>query len=255
MVQKKASFKNMSWYDVKLAIESGCDTIILPLGSVEQHGPHLPLTTDSIVVEWIAERTAEITEGVLTAPIIYYGVSDNHMDFAGTGSVKVDTLKQMIIDVGVSLLSHGFKNLILLNGHGGNNATVAIAAHEIRNSTGKFVGAITWPSMVIEAEKTLESEIVWHADEGETSTILWIDAGLVNIERAVKEDPKPIPHFEFTHEALFNNKVDQGLPKTKDITNSGIIGDATLATPEKGKMILEEAVKNLSKTIMDLRNA
>lgn len=254
MSQKVVTLKRMSWYDVKLAMEEGCDTIMLPLGSVEQHGPHLPLITDSLVVEWIAEKAAESIEGVLVAPIIYYGVSDNHIDFPGTGSLNVDTLKQMVIDVSVSLLSHGFKNLILLNGHGGNNATVAIAAHEIRNITGKFVGVITWPSMVIEAEKTLESEIVWHADEGETSTVLWIDPSVVKMERAVKEDPKPIPHFEFTHEALFNNKVDQGLPKTKDITNSGTIGDATLATPEKGKLILEEAVKNLAITISELRS-
>lgn len=252
---KEISLRRMSWYDVKLAMDAGCDTIMLPIGSVEQHGPHLPLLTDSMVVDWIAEKAAENCEGVLVAPIIYYGVSDNHIDFPGTGSVSSDTLNHMVIDVGVSLLNHGFKNLILLNGHGGNNATVAISAHEIRKITGKFVGLITWPSMVIEAEKTLESEIVWHADEGETSTVLWIDPSVVKMERAVKEDPKPIPHFEFTHEALFSNPVDQGLPRTKDITNSGIIGDATLATPEKGKLILEEAVRNLAKTITDLRKA
>lgn len=252
---KEISLRRMSWYDVKLAMDDGCDTIMLPMGSVEQHGPHLPLLTDSLVVDWIAENAARSCEGVLVAPIIYYGVSDNHIDFPGTGSVQVETLKNVVIDIGVTLLGHGFKNLILLNGHGGNNATVAIAAHEIRRQTGKFVGVITWPSMVIEAEKTLESDIVWHADEGETSTVLWIDPSVVKMERAVKELPKPIPHFEFTHEALFNNPVDQGLPRTKAITDSGIIGDATLATPEKGRLILEEAVRNLAKTISDLRKS
>lgn len=252
-MKREVSFKRMSWFDVKEAMNAGCDTLILPVASVEQHGPHLPLVTDSLVVEWIAERAAESMEGVLVAPIVYYGVSYNHIDFPGTGSVQVNTLKQYLIDIALSFFSQGFEKLIILNGHGGNNATVAVAAHDIRLQTKKFVGVLTWPSLVIEAEKTLESDIVWHADEGETSTVLWIDPTLVKMERAQNVIPKPIPHYVFTHEALFSNPVDQGLPATKDITDCGIVGHAKLATAEKGKLILEEAVRNLAKTIGELR--
>ncbi len=253
-MSREVSFKRMSWYDVQQAMDSGCDTVILPVASVEQHGPHLPLVTDSLVVEWIAENAAKMIDGVLVAPIVYYGVSYNHIDFPGTGSVQVDTLKNYLIDIALSFFSQGFAKIIILNGHGGNNATVATAAHDIRLRTGKFVGVLTWPSLVIEAEKNLESDIVWHADEGETSTVLWIDPSLVKMERAENIVPKPIPHYVFTHEALFSNPVDQGLPPTKSLSEIGIVGYAKLATAEKGKMILEEAVRNLAKTIDDLRS-
>ncbi|HOI81587.1 MAG: creatininase family protein [Thermovirgaceae bacterium] len=253
-MKREVNFSRMSWFDVQNAMKDGCDTVMIPVGSVEQHGPHLPLTTDSMVVDWIANKAAEQMDGVLVAPIVYYGVSYNHIDFPGTGSVQIDTLKRYLIDVCISLLGHGFEKLIILNGHGGNNATVAAAAHDIRLQTKKFVGVITWPSLVLEAEKTLESEIVWHADEGETSTVLWIAPELVKMERALNVTPKPIPHYVFTHEALFSNPVDQGLPPTKVLSESGIVGDAKLATPEKGKLILEEAAKNLAKVITELRN-
>jgi creatinine amidohydrolase len=254
MAKREVLLQKMSWLDVQQAMEAGCDTIMVPIGSVEQHGRHLPVTTDSLVVEWIAEQTALGCEGVLVAPIMYYGVSDNHIDFPGTASLKIDTLKNVVIDVGVTLLGHGFKNLILLNGHGGNNAAIAVAAHDIRQATGKFVGVIMWSSMVHDGNAVMESDISYHADEGETSSVLWISPELVKMDRAVKEIPKPIAHFGFTHEELASNPVDQGLPRTKDVTVSGVIGDATLASKEKGKAQLEDAVKNLIKTISELRS-
>ncbi len=243
----------MSWREVRDALDQGSDVIILPIGSLEQHGPHMPLITDSLMVTWVADHAAALSSGVLVAPTITYGVSHNHIDFPGTATLRIDTLKNLIKDVGRTLLGHGFKVLVLLNGHGGNNATVAVSAIELREETGRIIANIYTPSLVKKAYKTLESEINWHADEGETATMLVAAPQLVDMSRAVHEDPQPIPLFEFTEEALSSSMVDLGLPKTKDITRSGTIGDATLATREKGVRILDETVANLTKTLADLQ--
>jgi creatinine amidohydrolase len=213
----------------------------------------MPLITDSLMVTWVADQTATQVPGVLVAPTITYGVSHNHIDFPGTATLRVKTLKNLIKDVGRSLLGHGFKVLVLLNGHGGNNATVAVAAIELREETGKIIANIYTPALVKKAYKTLECEINWHADEGETATMLVAAPELVDMSRAVREIPKPIPLFEFTEEALSSSMVDLGLPKTKQVTQSGTIGDATLATREKGQRILDETVGNLVTTLHQLQ--
>src|SRR5438067_67145 len=95
------------------------DVVIIPVGATEQHGPHLPLCTDSINIEAVAEDAAR-AETVLVAPTITYGVSENHLAFCGTIAVRPQTLTAVLVDIGESILSHGFSRLLLLNGHGGN---------------------------------------------------------------------------------------------------------------------------------------
>jgi creatinine amidohydrolase len=243
----------MGWQDVRKALDEGSDVLVLPIGSLEQHGPHMPLITDSLMVTWVANHAAAQTPGVLVAPTLTYGVSHNHIDFPGTATLRVETMKNLIKDVGHTLLGHGFKVLVLLNGHGGNNATVAVSAIELRQETGKIIANIYTPALVKNAYKALECEINWHADEGETATMLVAAPELVDMTRAVREIPKPIPLFEFTEEALSSSMVDIGLPKTKDITRSGTIGDATLATRAKGQLILDESVANLVTALKDLQ--
>ena len=110
---------------------SDTDLVIIPVGATEQHGPHLPLCTDSINIEAVAEDAAR-AETVLVAPTITYGVSENHLAFCGTIAVRPQTLTAVLVDIGESLLSHGFSRLLLLNGHGGNYEAMALAAHELR---------------------------------------------------------------------------------------------------------------------------
>lgn len=252
---RKVKLAEMTWVEVKAALESGTDTVIVPLGSVEQHSCHLPLITDSANVEWIAVKAAEGTDGVLVAPTVVYGISHNHIDFAGTVTLRTSTLIALLKDIAHSLVKHGFRNIVFLNGHGGNNATVAVAAIELREETGATIANIYTPNLMRNSAKVLESDIEWHADEGETSTALVAIPELVDMSKAVKEIPKPRPLFTFTEEALSRSVVDLGLPKTREITTSGTIGDATLATREKGERMMGEAVETLVGVIAELREA
>ena len=246
----------MSWYQLKQQISEGVDTVVIPVASFEQHGKHLPLYTDSLVDEWIAEEAAKRSLGVVVAPTVCFGISGNHMDFPGTINLAHETFINLIVDIGMSFNFHGFKYIIYLNGHGGNNATLATAMQILRNKISySLVGWIDWASMVGNAEKeTLEGDIIWHADEGETSTVLYIAPELVNMELAQNEKPKNINNFSFVYEDFVNRKIDFGLPSTKTISDSGTVGYACMGTPEKGRIILEEVVKNLSNTLNEMRH-
>jgi creatinine amidohydrolase len=254
MAKTEVHLGNLTWQEARDRI---CESpvVILPIGAVEQHGPHMPLLTDSLMVDWLAEEAARRAGNCLVAPQLPYGMSANHLKFAGTASLKVETLKRVLIDIGESLLNHGFKTLVILNGHGGNNATVAIAAIELRRRTGKTVANIYSAALVKTAYQHMESEIVWHADEAETSCVLAVMPEHVKMDRAVCENPKPIPLYEFTEESLSNSAVDLGIPATDWISVSGTIGDATLAHADKGKLVVDEQVQHLCEILTTLAAA
>jgi len=250
----KIALGEMTWKEVAAAIEGGARVVVIPVASTEQHGPHLPLLTDTLMVESIALTVAERAGGVLVAPVIPYGTSDNHIDFPGTASLRLDTLRALLVDVGRTLAHHGFDVIVLLNGHGGNFQALGAAAYELRQVTGKLVAAINWFAYIKDGYKAMESQYIWHADESETSLMLYLHPDHVRMDRAVNEAPRPIPFFEFTHEALLTSKMDLGLPRTKAVVDSGTFGDARLGTAAKGQACVDEAVNALVKVLRDLHS-
>jgi creatinine amidohydrolase/Fe(II)-dependent formamide hydrolase-like protein len=249
----KVALGQMTWKDVAAAIERDARVVVIPVGSTEQHGPHLPLLTDSLMVESVAHAAAQRAGGVLVAPLIPYGTSDNHIDFPGTASLRLDTLRALLVDVGRTLAGHGFDVVVLLNGHGGNSQALRAAAYELRQVTDKVIAAIDWFAYINEGNRLMESAYRWHADESETSLMLHLHPAHVRMELAVNEAPRSIPLFEFTHEALLTAKVDLGLPRTKAVVDSGTFGDAKLGTAAKGKVCVDEAIGALAKVLQDLR--
>ena len=245
----------MTWQDLRDVASVDNSIAILPVGATEQHGPHLPLGTDTIMVEWICRQATDGLEGVAVAPAIPFGESDNHRAFPGTISLSLQTLKSVICDIGCSLFRAGFDGVFIVNGHGGNTQTVAAAALELRERTRCVVAQVMWTAMVDDAWHVMESPIVWHADEAETSQMLAIAPELVHMDRAVSEVPSPVPFITFTEEALLNVKIDIGLPATHALTQSGTIGEAELARKEKGEAVLSQAVPNLRRTIVELQSA
>jgi creatinine amidohydrolase len=245
--------ENLTWFDVKEYLKTE-SVILLPVGSIEQHGPHLPLATDSINVQHLAVKAAEASQ-VLVAPTIRPGVSFNHMKFPGTITLRPETLVELISDYVNCLVSHGFRKIILLNGHGGNNASIEIAAIKLKEQHPKVViGVLHAWLLQKEGGKVLECPIQYHADEGETSEVLVSARHLVRMDRALEE----IPHsrsglFSFQISEVFNQTTFYGLPKTHTVTQSGIFGDATLATEEKGRVLFDEEITNLIREIENLK--
>lgn len=249
----KVTVGEMSWREVAQAIENGSRVVVIPVGATEQHGPHLPLTTDTLMVESVARMAAVRAGGVLVAPAVPYGASDMHLDFPGTVSLRLDTLRSLLVDVGRTLSGHGFDVVVLLNGHAGNTAAIAAAADDLRRLTGKIIAVIAWWAYIQEGYRSLESKIIWHADEFETSIMLHLYPEEVQMQHALNEMPRPVPMHDFTAEAQFTAKVDLGLSRTKAVVDSGTVGEARLARADKGKLCVDEAVSGLARIFQELR--
>jgi creatinine amidohydrolase len=223
-------------------------TIIIPIGSTEQHGPHLPLTVDTDIAVEIALKVAEKI-GCLVAPPLYYGHSTEHAGFPGSGWLQMETLGRVIEDVSVSYAEGGFKTIIWLNGHYGNDPALFVTCTDL-TGTSKIpkdarVMALTYmytlPDDIL--NEYLSWEKGWHAQEGETSVMLAIKPETVKMEKAPVEWPK------FPRNNALMNAMFQGKGTVRRLMKTGIWGDARKATKEKGDKFLAEAVKSVAETI------
>lgn len=246
--------ERMTWPEAREALRFG-KVAVVPVGSTEQHGYHLPLSTDTMNVYALAQLAAERCGKAIVAPPVPYGTAHNHMNFPGTITLRLDTLKALLFDVAESLIKHGFHRVILLNGHGGNLSAVAAAAEEVREAYPQCrLGVVYTPALSKGTKGVFESHIEWHADESETSVTLALNGEWVHMERAVNEQPKPTTSkfFRFTEDALTNSVVNYGLPKTDTLSDSGTIGDARLATRAKGEVVVAEAVRVLCEVLEEV---
>ena len=158
---------------------------VLPVGSTEQHGPHLAAGTDALIATAIAERAAEAAakpETILLAPMLAYGASDHHLPFGGTLSLGVTTFQLVLGDLLASAASAGVRRAFVLNGHGGNAAACAIAVAEASRDHG-LVAATAMTSQLVDPTE-LEGPVQGHAGGFETSIVLALDPGLVRLELA-----------------------------------------------------------------------
>lgn len=188
-VRGPKSLVEMSWKEVEEALQR-TDTIILPVGSIEQHGPHLPLGTDFLqgidfgryAVRVLRDRGREVVLG----PTIPFGVAPYHMDFPGTISLKPETLLATLMEVCGSLIHHGFKRIALLLAHGGNWPVMQTATQVLNRETDAQVIALNWlPFMEREVyPKVLKAGDSGHGGESETARGLVSHPKLVMMERA-----------------------------------------------------------------------
>ncbi len=252
MAQKRF-MQEMTWPEVRDAIVDAI--VIFPIGATEQHGPHLPLGTDSLVSLEILKRAVPQIPADLKAiitPQLSIGLSIEHLDFPGTLSFKdAGSLISTVKSICKNLVDYGAKKIVLWNGHGGNTAPLKAAAREVRKETGGFVVMTTyWSSLEENLEPGVyETELRVHADEGETSLMLFLFPELVQFDKAIKELPEKF--LRSTHMKNLN-----GLPYpswvTKDVSESGVIGDPTKASREKGEKIVEAAIKGFIDFIKEL---
>ena len=224
----------LTWPDVKDFLANH-DVIVIPVGSCEQHGPHLPLDTDAYDVFWLSKKAAEKACCTLVAPPIYYGVSSHHMDFPGTTTLKPHTLEQLAYEVAVSLIKHGFKKIVFENGHGGNTPALEAAVQRITTDTGAFVVVDTVSLIPEFIEEFIETPYDAHAGEFETSTTLASREEFVVTER-IRRPTIKLPVSKYTKIGLKEKgpRVYWGF-RTKEISETGVIGDPTKATKEKGE--------------------
>jgi creatinine amidohydrolase len=244
----------LSWTELQKKMGE-TDIVVIPVGAIEQHGPHLPLCTDSMNIQSVAEDAARL-ERVFVAPTVVYGVSDNHMAFCGTISLKPQTLINVLVDIGTSLFVHGFRRLLFLNGHGGNYDAMGVAAHELRLAHRDAVVALSDVVGFIYDSYVPTSGIIYHADEGETAHSLAVAPDLVRMDRAVRDISKSFSaYYEryYAKNGPMTGRISYGVPPTETLTTSGVMGDASAATREAGDRMHMVAVDGLRKILRDLK--
>jgi creatinine amidohydrolase len=222
----------MGWPDVEAYLESD-DRIILPVGSTEQHGRHLPLSTDTLVPTELARRLGE-RSGVVVAPPLPYGMSLHHLGFPGSLSLRPETLAHVLRDLLCSIYRHGFRRVFLLNGHGGNTASLQVALANVMGDLPDLAVKLRqwWREPIV--GELLQAAIgvshPGHADAGETASVLALRPDLVRLERAQHSlDDEPI-------EILTEHVFQQRFPH-------GVIGaDPRLASAEVGEQMLAAVV-------------
>ena len=238
------------------------DTVLIPVASLEQHGPHLPLYTDTVTAVHMSKRVAHMI-GVIHTPVIWMGYSPQHMHAPGEGrgtiTVRSTTLLAVMYDVGRSLIHHGFNRIIFVNGHGSNVKVVDPVLRKLRYETGALIGFVKpymerYTGILKGLMENPEDETPgWHASELETSQDLAWDERLVRMERAAftrahipaflpksfqKKDG--MPDVEFEGYNYFTFPMDH-----HEFVESGVIGNPLRATKEKG----EEAFRRLSEHV------
>ncbi len=241
----------LTWPEISERLNE-IDLAILPCGSIEQHGPHLPVDTDSFDAEYLAKRVAEACSHPkpLVLPPIYYGVSYHHEDFKGTVSVSNNALSHLVYDIGMNLARQGIKKLILVNGHGDNAPTLNHAAQMINRDAGIFVAVDTGETSDEDVLQLTQTKNDIHAGEIETSTSLATRPHLVKMDRARDMTLK----FGSSYLDFSSNRRIPWYVRTKKITENGVMGNPMKASEEKGKKIWEIMVAHLVTLIEELKN-
>ncbi len=240
--------EDMNWPDIKKALKEGFTTAVVGVGSTEQHGPHLPTKTDTLIGDLIAHRVALKIGNALQAKTICVGCSEHHLAFPGTISLEASTLKAIIDDYTESLIRQGFDTIIYLPSHGGNFTTVKEAVEEQRKRfpEKKIVGYTDLMAFMdclldISAEFGITREEAGaHAGENETSFILAF------AEDLVRKDRFSPGYLGSLGEREIKIIMEKGMPA---LTENGVLGDPSKASAERGEVYLEKIVAYLVEEI------
>ncbi|MCW3005414.1 MAG: creatininase [Solirubrobacterales bacterium] len=256
--------ERMTWTEVDRALADGVDAVLVPFGSVEQHGPHMPLDTDSLIARELALRVAArgAQEGVrmLVAPTIGVTVSWYHMQYAGSMRLTTDTFLRVVRDVLDSLVTHGLETIVIVNGHGGNVPALTVAINHYLETTGRRIVVANWLDLASDVVGEIDTPGL-HAEEAETSLALALGQR-VDLEAATRDAfdrgaavrAAGLPWTSFgRYDASHRGpSVTVPMDMLRDIAPSGVVGDATRAARATGERIVEAFVPRLVQVVREL---
>lgn len=227
----------MTWRDAKDALAEA-RVAIVPVGSTEQHGPHMTLDTDSAIAEAFARLIAEqLGNDAILCPTLRLGMSEHHLAFAGTLTLRAPTLLALIADVVESLAHHGMKRILLVNGHGGNQDALRLAARAAQRDGVSAVSSVMWAVLTADliAQRAATHRHA-HACDIETSVALAIAPEVVLHERI--EAPAALPPAPLAEPGA---RYEIPVP-FEQWTSNGSLGDPRLATKQLGEEIVALAL-------------
>lgn len=245
----------LTWTDIDALADKENTVVVLPVGALEQHGPHLPCSVDATVAAGVVGKALSLLPDSVPAyglsPIVY-GKSDEHLHFPGTVTLTGEILLHTIIEIGESVYRAGFKKLVMINAHGGQPQPLEMAARELRLRHGDYmvIPRSAW-SVPYDSSPLSEQEknLALHAGHGETAIMMALLGKHVHMDRAECHYPEPFPCPTLT----------TGRPAAAwasyDFGPTGVIGDPTKATLEFGEQILEQLGTQWAKAITEIHQA
>ncbi|MGJ3247400.1 MAG: creatininase family protein [Elainellaceae cyanobacterium] len=248
-------FAYLSWTDIHAIRDKANVVLVQPIGAIEQHGPHLPLIVDAAIGTAVLGKALEKLESAVPAyalPPLCYGKSNEHWHFPGTVTLTAQTLITMLMEIADSLYRAGFRKLVLMNSHGGQPQIMEIVARDLHQRHDDFMvfPLFTWkvPNSAGDLISPKEKELGIHAGDAETSIMLSILPDQVKMDRAITEYPHGLPDDS-------SLSMEGKLPfawVTRDLSRSGVLGDPTVATKEKGDRLLESVSDGWVNVIRDI---
>jgi creatinine amidohydrolase len=249
-------WQEMTTEDFRAA--SAADWIaVLPIAAIEQHGPHLPTGTDRFINEGHIARVVDLLPDtglpVTFLPIIAVGKSNEHISSPGTLTLTWETLTKVVLEIGASVTRAGIRKLVIVNSHGGNAALLEMIVRELRVAYDMLAVQTAWSRFPAPAGLYGEHEARFgiHGGEAETSIMLALRPDTVKMEKA--------EHFRSAQENFVQEfkhlRAHGGHPfgwKAQDLNPKGPVGDARLATPEKGRIALDNAARGFLELLDDV---
>ena len=251
-------YGEMTWPEVKAAAARE-PVAVVPIATIEDHGRHLPIDTDLRLCNAVCEAAvASAADRAVLVPAINHGYSPHHMDFPGAITIGAHTLMDYGVDVCTSLVHHGFRKILIVNGHGSNTPIIDLVSRLTVVDTNALVSAINYwaaPGVREVAESLRESEKIGgmnHACEFETSMYLAIRPDLVDMSKAVHELSHR-PTKNYWTDLIGGDGPLMMMEHWSSLSESGVMGDPTKATAEKGRKLLDAAAAGIVEIIDEMR--
>jgi creatinine amidohydrolase len=242
-------YNRLTWEEMNAAIQMQ-KVVLLPTGSTEQHGRHLPLDTDVFLVDSVClEAGRRAPDKILVLPPISYGLNMHHIDFPGTIHIEPEVFIAFCLNVAKSVAYHGFSKLLLVNGHGSNGPLVDLVARKTVLGTQSLCAAVNYFALAMKAfEQIRESPAMAHSDEFETSLYLYLAPDRVRVDRMA-------PGEDVMGKYVSSDSTSEYPVRFSDFwgrwTRTGVHGDPMTASAEKGKVIFEAAVSGLIELVQE----
>lgn len=246
----KSLLETMTWPEARRAALQGGRVVLLPVGAIEQHGPHLPVDVDNRIVVWLCNEAARRRPDlILSAPPIHYGFNEHNMGFPGTITVAIEHFINYVFDVCHSFVRQGHTRVVLVNGHGSNAVPCALVARRIVNETEDALAAAIshWNLARDLGARIRESPVggIAHACEYETSWYLFLAPELAKMELAVPDMMERRTSYTWADIIAGDGPVAFTDDWSRISNGSGVEGDPMTASAEKGRLYAEEEVTHL----------